>query len=67
MAACVVVAVTAEALLIPWGTTVIGAGILGSPSATISFVAALTPVPLLTGGTFVRLRAIARHSHIQEA
>ena len=67
MAACVVLAIAAEALLIPWGTKVLGADILGSQSVIFSFVTALTPVPLLTGGAFVRFRAIARNNHIQEA
>jgi hypothetical protein len=67
MAACVILAIIAEALLVPWGTTFIGAGILGSPNIAFSVVAALTPVPVLTGGALVRLRALARNNHVQEA
>ena len=66
MAACLALAVLAETLLIAFGVTVLPSEILGTRSAVFYAVAALAPVPLLTGGVIVRLRLISRGTHILE-
>ncbi len=66
MAACVVLAVLAEALLIAFGVTVLPSEILGTRSVVFYSIAALAPLPLLTGGAIVRLRLITRGNHMLE-
>ena len=65
MAACVVLAITAEALLIAFGVTVRRPS-TAIPSVAFYLIAALAPLPLLTGGTLVRLRLIARGNRTLE-
>lgn len=65
MAACVMLAITAEALLIPFALMVQRSS-SAIPAIVFYLIAALAPLPLLTGGTLVRLRLIARGTHTVE-
>jgi hypothetical protein len=64
MAACVVLAISAEALLIALRVTVLPSEILGARSVIFCSIAALAPLPLLAAGTIVRLRLISRGKHV---
>jgi hypothetical protein len=66
MAACVVLAILAEALLIAFGLTVLPPEILRTRSVVFYAIATLAPVLLLTGGAIVRLRLMPRGTHILE-
>jgi hypothetical protein len=66
MAACVVLAITAEAAVVLLGMTVLGSETLGAPSVVFASIAAFASVPLLTGGAIMRLRT-TRDDKIGEA
>lgn len=61
MAACVVLALTAEALLMVFGVTVRRPS-PAIPDVAFYLIAALAPLPLLTAGTIVRLRVLGKHT-----
>lgn len=65
MAACVMLAIMAEAVLMAFGVTVRRPA-PAIPGVAFYLIAALAPLPLLMGGTLVRLRLIARGSHTLE-
>ena len=65
MAACVVLAITAEALLMAFAVMVQRPS-PAIPGVAFFLIAALAPLPLLTGGTIVRLRLVARGNHTLE-
>jgi hypothetical protein len=66
MAACVVLAILGEALLMALGLTVVPPEILRTRSVVCYSIAALAPLPLLTGGAIVRLRLMPHGTHILE-
>jgi hypothetical protein len=61
MAACVVLAITGEALL-----TALGLIALKTPTMVFHWIAGVAPAMLLTGGAIVRLRMINSSNHIPE-
>ncbi len=66
MAACVALALLAEALLMTLGVTVLPSRILGARSAVFCSIAALAPLPLLTAAAMVRLRRTTRGNQLLE-
>ena len=66
MAACVLLAIFSEALLVAFGLSILPSRILGSRSVVFYSIAALATVPLLAGGAIVRLRPTPQGAHIPE-
>jgi hypothetical protein len=66
MAACVLLAIFFEALLVAFGLAILPARVLGTQSVVFYSIAALAAAPLLAGGAYVRLRPTPHGAHIPE-
>jgi hypothetical protein len=63
MAACVVLAITGEALVMAFGLTLLQPEVLRTSSVVFYSIAAFAAAPLLAGGAIVRLRMISCGNH----